>query len=166
MVTLRLQDGRKYRYSGFPKSDRKAMPAIFEETLANYRALGFAPEATQSRENLCNECFQVVPKARLECESCGTTFWAPTELAVRSLIFPSWGDFLMGHTMLAWFEVVGWLATVGVCVGLMLADNAARVPAIAFGLMIIAGSHATDAGITYSIAKKGLHTKKRGDQQI
>lgn len=167
MVNLRLQDGKKYRYSGFPKTDRKAMPQIFEDALQRYRELGFSPEVSQSREDLCGTCFQVVPKADRSCDGCGATFWSPGQLAVRSLVFPSWGDFLMGHTLLGVVEVFGWGSTLLIAFFIGTAGGGGggwEAWAVAIG--VIAFSHTVDAILTWNLAKKGLHTRTRGDTDL
>ena len=113
-MKLKLDDGRKMAFSGFPKVDRKMMVEVFEEAVDEYRETGFEPTSTQSMENLCSHCYDVVPKGEFECEGCEATYWKPSELAIRSLIFPSWGDFLMGHYLLATFELLGYF------IGLMI----------------------------------------------
>ncbi len=100
-LKLKLKDGKKFTFTGFPKLDRKAMPTIFQDALDDYRKLNFHPAVSQSRENLCSHCFQVVPKDRYVCRNCGSDFWTPKELALRSLVFPSWGDICMKHSELS-----------------------------------------------------------------
>jgi hypothetical protein len=162
-VRLSLRDGKKFSYSGFPKADRNAMPEIFRAAVDDYRAMGFQPTTTQSRENLCNHCFQVVPSGERHCDECGTTFWKPSQLAWRSLVFPSWGDFLMGHTMLGVFEIFGWLVTVLIAVSLITDKQAGDLSSTIAGVSVIAFSHTMDSLLTYSVARKGLHTRSRGN---
>ncbi len=163
-VALDLVDGTQLRFSGFRGTDRKQMPALFESALATYQQLGFNPQSTQSRENLCSHCLDVVPKAHYACGQCGQQFWKPSELALRSLIFPSWGDFLMGHTLVAVMEMLGygfsWLILL-VLIAAALADpGEALIVAVVFVFFLIV-EHAVDAGLTYFIAKKGLTPKGR-----
>ena len=46
-IQLKLRDRRKLQFSGFPKSDRKEMPQLFERAVEQYRALGFEPQCSQ-----------------------------------------------------------------------------------------------------------------------
>lgn len=160
-MELKLKDGRKMTFSGFPKADRKVMSEIFETTLNDYREKGFEPTTTQSMETLCSNCYETVPKDEFECESCGTTFWKPSQLAIRSLIFPSWGDFLMGHTMLACFELLGYLfGLVFLVIPMVLMLISGKRPEIITAISTLFAfflfAHGFDAIVTYTVARKGL----------
>jgi hypothetical protein len=157
-VSLVLKDRTKFNFTGFEKLDRKQMPEIFQQALASYQELGFAPQVTQSRENLCSYCYRIVPKDQYRCDACGGLFWTPAEVALRSLIFPSWGDFVTGHTSLAIVELIGYLFTWFIFVMLLLAALAADgelIGALVF-LVFILVEHVMDAVLTYFIARKGL----------
>ena len=155
VLDLKLDDGKSIRFTGFPKLDRKTMPKIFEEALETYRERGFEPDCSQSREDLCGSCFAIVPKGRFQCGKCGTTFWTPGQVAIRSLIFPAWGDMLLKHRMLACVELVG--LTVTWFVAYALADDGDYAEAA----LVIGLAHSIDAVVTYFIAKKGLHPSGR-----
>lgn len=160
-LVLNLNDGRKLTFGGFTKTDGATMPAIFEEALQTYRERGFQPATTQSQENLCSRCYECVPKGEYQCEQCGQQFWSPGQVALRSAIFPSWGDFLMGHAGLACFELVGYIFT---AIGLLIVIVAALqgvqpIEAVLFAMMSLAVVHGFDAFITYFVARKGLHPK-------
>ncbi len=159
MMDVKLHDGKKIRFSGFPKQDRKHMVEVFESALARYREAGFTPETSQSCENLCGHCFQVVPKDQYQCDGCSEEFWTPKELALRSLVFPSWGDFLMRHTVLAVFELMGYaLGWVFVIAAFMSEE----VGVALFSLLIfVVFAHAIDAAVTHAVAKKGLNPKRK-----
>ena len=165
-VQIKLKDGTALKFTGFPKLDRKAMPQVFEQALAGYRGANFNPQVTQSRENVCSHCCQVVPKDVYRCPQCGAEFWAPRDVALRSLVFPSWGDFLMRHTVPATMELVGYLFSWGFLALFVLVALAGGRPeeALGFGavlLFVIGMQHCIDATLTYFIAKKGLHPKVR-----
>ncbi|MEZ6129858.1 MAG: hypothetical protein R3C59_14340 [Planctomycetaceae bacterium] len=153
-VTLKLKDKSKYQFSGFPKTDRKTMPLIFEEAFQQYQALGFEPECTQSRENLCRQCFSVVSDGTFECTKCGSTFWTAKEIALRSLVFPAWGDLIMKHYPLAGMEILGYVLTWFVVVGLIHDGE------IGAALLVLLIAHSIDAAVTYTLARKGLYTKQ------
>lgn len=153
VVKLKLKDKKNITFSGFPKGDRKSMPAIFEEAMEGYRAKGFAPECSQSREDACGHCFTVIPKGTYECRKCHATFWKASEIATRSLIFPAWGDFIMKHNLLALVEILGYLFSWVIAAGAFARGD------IIFGVIILAFAHGFDALVTLLIAKKGLHTR-------
>lgn len=151
VLTLKLNDGRGLQFAGFSKLDKKSMPDIFEECLDTYRERGFDPDCSQSREDLCGRCFTVVPKGEFECPKCETQFWTPSQVAMRSLIFPAWGDFLLKHHLFAVFELFGIVFTWGIAV--TMASNGEYGPAV----MVVLLAHTIDAVITYFVARKGLH---------
>ncbi|MCG6156642.1 hypothetical protein [Rubinisphaera margarita] len=160
MLNLKLKDGKKLSFSGFSKSDRKEMPAIFQKALDRYRASGFNPASSQSLENLCSYCKDQVPVQTHTCDNCGATYWTPFQLAWRSFIFPSWGDFLMGHTSIAVLEMFGGIITwTTLLIGIKRwAETGNTLPLVlTFIAFVIA--HGVDAIITVRIAKKGLHPK-------
>lgn len=161
-LTLKLHDGRNMAFGGFTKTDGTAMPTIFEEALETYRQRGFRPQTTQSLENLCSHCFARVPKHEYECEQCDQEFWSPMQVALRSLIFPSWGDFLLGHTALAWWELLGYVISWFVIVTIALAEmqRGQLVVSVFFAGMVILIEHVVDAFVTYFVARKGLHPRK------
>ncbi|MAT15131.1 MAG: hypothetical protein CMJ46_07655 [Planctomyces sp.] len=149
-----LKDGKKLVYSGFPKIDRNKMREVFIEAYDNFESKGFDPEVTQSQERLCGHCFEVVPKGQYQCPSCTATFWTPTEVGVRSLIIPSWGDFVMGHYPIAIAELIGFALVLFVVTGAIM--NGDYLFAAFFFFM----ANVMDAIITAQIAKKGLHLKQ------
>lgn len=163
-VEVKLRDGLKLKFTGFPKTDRKSMPTLFEEVLETYRKAGVDPQVTQSRENLCTYCFDCVPKNEYTCGQCKAEFWRPGEVAMRSLVFPSWGDFVMKHTSLAIIELLGyavmWLIIISLWVSAISgADGMGLAGAAILSLIMLAFSHVPDAALTYYVAKKGLHPK-------
>jgi hypothetical protein len=161
-VFLKLRDGTKLRFSGFNKLDKNHMPMIFQEALATYRQLGFDPPATQSRENLCSFCMHVVPKDQYTCGVCGAEFWRPSAVALRTLVFPAWGDFVMRHYGLATFKLVTygiiWLALIDWIIE-SLRHAVPLGPVLIEVLFILAIEHGVFAFLTYYIAKRGLHPK-------
>ncbi|QDT08562.1 hypothetical protein [Planctomycetes bacterium K23_9] len=159
---LKLLDGSKFSYSGFKGHDKKAIPKVVEHARQEYATLGFTPQSTQSRETLCCQCVEVVPKETYQCGNCGQTFYKPTELALRSLIFPSWGDFSMGHTLLALIELAGYLLSWFIFAAAIVAainDPEAIGGAVVLGAFVVL-AHVLDAILTYYIAKKGLSPRK------
>lgn len=152
---LKMRDGKSWTFTGFPKLDRKAMPAIFQTALDDYQRLGFQPPVSQSRENLCSYCFQVVPKDRYVCQNCGAEFWRPKQLALRSLVFPSWGDFCMKHYGFATVELIGYVISWFVAISILSGPNPEE--GFFFLALIFIFEHPIDAILTYFVAKKGLN---------
>lgn len=163
VVELRLRDGKKLKFTGFPKSDRRAIPELIQKALESFRRHGFDPRVTQSMENLCSHCFNRVPKDEYACGGCGAEFWTPVSVAVRSLIFPSWGDFCMKHYVLAAAELVGsavaWTIAIATIVNGL--DNGGWIEGLFLAAMVLVFTHAADAVLTYVVAKKGLHPRGR-----
>ena len=161
-LNVKLRDGKSYAFTGFPRADRKAMPQVFEKSLEVYRERGFDPPVTQSRENLCTHCMNRVPKAEYTCGNCGATYWSPAELSLRSLAFPSWGDFLMGHWAFATVELLGyamlWLGIISVIMGTM--ENGNLIVGLIISVFLLAMAHLPDATLTFFMGKKGLYPKK------
>lgn len=162
---VKLRDGNKLKFTGFPKLDRKQMPLIFGQALQAYRERGFIPQVSQSRENLCSYCMERVPKKQYACRQCGAEYWTPKTIALRSLIFPSWGDFTMRHTGIAVVELLGYgLLWMSLIAGMTAAARDPDELAAFFVIVPIAlfFTHVPDALLTYFIAKKGLHPRRPG----
>lgn len=162
-LSVNLRDGKKLKFTGFPKLDRKQMGQVFEESIEAYRQAGFDPEVTQSMENLCSTCHAHVPKGEHECKGCGTTFWRPADVAARSLVFPSWGDIVMGHYTVAIIELIGYAFSWFIIAGLIAVglEEGNLTPALIVAAIILFFAHGVDAMITYAVAKKGLHPRSR-----
>ena len=162
-VVVKLRDRKTLKFTGFPKLDRQQMPRVFEDALEAYRQMGFDPEVSQSQETLCGYCMERVPKAEYTCEHCGAEFWHPKTVALRSLVFPSWGDFIMGHTGIACMELLGYVFMwCMILVIVMGAKGAGDLPsALGISAMMLFFSHVPDACLTYFIAKKGLYPKRK-----
>lgn len=149
-----LKDGTTLNYSGFPKLDRKTMRQVFLDAYQLFEEKGFDPQVTQSREKLCGHCYDVVPKQDYVCESCGATFWKPSQIAIRSFLIPSWGDFVMKHYPIAFAELFGFF--------ILLVIIAAAISNGDYGFAVILFfiANGADAAITALIASKGLHLRK------
>jgi hypothetical protein len=158
-MTMKLKDKSKYVFTGFKGADRKQMPVIFQKISQEYSALDFHPQTSQSRENLCAICKQVVPKNTWHCETCGQVYWTPSEIARRSLVFPSWGDWIMGHNALAAVELFGYVFTWVGLIALGVMPGGSLPINIAIGVFSLLAAHGIDGAVTYAIAKKGLTAK-------
>jgi hypothetical protein len=161
VLKLKLRDKSAISFTGFPKLDRKAMPPIFQSALDRYHELGFEPPVSQSRENLCAECFQVVNKGRFVCQHCGAEYWKPMAVALRSLVFPSWGDFCMKHYGMAIMELIGYACSWFVAISLLTGPDP-EAGVVGAGLIFLL-EHPLDAAMTHAVAKKGLNPRRGPD---
>jgi hypothetical protein len=163
-VNLVLVDGTSLKFSGFEKLDRTQMPAVFEKALADYLVLGFNPIVSQSRENVCSHCFELVPKKQFDCGKCQAKYWQPGEIALRSLIFPSWGDFIMGHTWAAVMELIGymvtWIVVLAAVSSGLREGGSGIIAAMIVAAFFLGIAHIGDACLTYFVARKGLHPRR------
>ncbi|MCA9015253.1 MAG: hypothetical protein KDA77_07955 [Planctomycetaceae bacterium] len=150
---LFLRDGTKLIYTGIPIEDRDRMQETVQENRDLFRNKGFAPAVTQSREQLCGHCYDVIPPGVYECECCGATYWRPAEVGVRSLIFPSWGDFVMQHHMLAIMELFGFVLL------LWFTSAAFSEGKYGTGLTVFFMANLADALMSVQIATRALHLK-------
>ncbi len=158
VLSLKLSDKKTLKFTNFPSLDRKSMPPLFQAALDDYRAHGLTPMASQSKENLCCHCFQVVAKGDYLCNHCGTEYWTPKQLALRSLLFPSWGDICMRHYVMAFIELLGYLISWGIAVAGLVSPNPAEGWfTVAF---IFLFEHPIDAIMTYFVASKGLSHRR------
>lgn len=161
VLNLKLNDRKSLAFSGFNSRDRKVMPAIFEDAIEQYERLGFEPAVSQSRENLCSHCYHVVPKDEYVCRKCGAEYWRPRDLALRSLIFPSWGDICMKHYGIASLELFGYLFSWAYAAhAIQRHDTEGALYMLALIFLI---QHPLDAVVTYFVARKGLNPRKGPD---
>jgi len=91
-------------------------------------------------------------------------FWKPSEIALRSLIFPSWGDFIMGHYFVASIELMSYLFSWLVALGFVLESipKGEGLLSVMLSFLGLAFVHVVDYGLTYSISKKGLIPRSAG----
>ncbi len=111
----------------------------------------------------------MVPKGDKTCPKCGAEYWQPKEIALRSLLFPSWGDFLMRHYLLATLELIGYLISWIFIGAIVVAGAFSGDPEdLAIGLVILGiflvFTHIPDAILTYYIASKGLNRRRPPDE--
>ena len=163
-LTLKLEDDRNLTFGWFSRVERRTMKDLIQRERRKARASGLEPFTTQSREALCSSCFEVVPWGEFECEACGTTFWKPSELALRSLIFPSSGEFLLGHYLIVVLLLVYYFLGLLICVVpalIFMTGNQVTPVRLIGALVVIAAylvfAHAFAAAVTYMIARKGLN---------
>lgn len=167
-LVVKLKDGKTFKFAGFTGLDKKQMPMVFKAAAAIYQERGFDPPVSQSRENLCSYCCKVIPKGDVICHSCGAEYWKPRDVALRSLIFPSWGDFVMRHYIIAFVELIGyavWWFIVGTLIvhALTSGQPEAMIAALVGLGLLFAFAHIPDSILTYYIASKGLNRRRPPD---
>jgi hypothetical protein len=172
-VVVKLRDGKRFNFGGFTGGDRKQMPTVFRQVANSYKERGFDPRVSQSRENLCYYCFSIIAKNEFTCSHCGAEYWRPSQIAWRSLIFPSWGDFLMRHYLLAGAELFGytfgWITIIFLWLSVLNDPNKGGEDVVfALGVtgIILIPAHLTDAILTYYIANKGLNRRLPPDPDL
>ena len=162
-LKLKLKDKNGFKFKGFSSPDRGSMRRIVQSALENYRRLSFTPTASQSRENLCCRCFNVLSKGVFVCNQCGAEYWPPNQLALRSLIFPSWGELCMQHYYSALMELIIYLCSWAEAINVLMRDPKKGLALIAVSLPT---EHAFIAMITYAVASAGLHLRNSNSDQI
>lgn len=150
---FRLIDGTKMTFNDFPKQDRLSLRTVFQEVAELLKKADFDPAVSQSRENLCGNCFEVVPQPSYECEACGATFWTPAEMGFRCLIFPPWEDFVLKENRHAWNSLVTYLA----CQAMAFQILSQR--GFAYAWLILAISNACAALVALNQMIKGRYIK-------
>ncbi|WP_339736287.1 hypothetical protein [uncultured Gimesia sp.] len=153
-LTIALKDGGKLTVSTILKTEREAMLTAFQNAQKVLTEQGFDPSVSQSRENLCGNCLQVVPKDQYQCAACGATFWKPREIVSRYFLFPPWGGFVMKLYLMAAIHLAYLiLIMILISISLMRSDYG-------FPLMIIMVVYIKAAMNMWFIANNGLYQKK------
>lgn len=116
---FRLVDGTKLTFNDFPKQDQRALRTVFQEASELQKKTDFDPAVSQSKENLCGNCFEIVPKPAYECAACGATFWTPAEMGGRCLIFPPWEHIALKDYRRAWLDTGYYLGFQGMAFQLL-----------------------------------------------
>lgn len=148
-----LKDGRKLFCSRLTREELDRMEEVVLENCDLFRRKGFDPPVTQSREQLCGHCFDVIPQGEYECQSCGASYWKPAEVGVRSFVFPSWGDYVMQHDTLAFTELIGYLIL------LWFTTAAFSEGKYVLGVAVYLIANLADALLSVQIASRALHLK-------
>lgn len=154
VLKFELKDGSDLKISGITKTDQDSedSDSLDNENLQDEKNID--PPVSQSRENLCGNCLQVVPKDHYQCAACGATFWRPWEIVLRSLIFPPWGGFVMQlYLMAAIYLAYLIIIMIFVSIPLMRGDYG-----LAFMVLVVI--YVKAAMSTWFIARKGLILKK------
>ncbi|MBI3468856.1 MAG: hypothetical protein HY000_38115 [Planctomycetes bacterium] len=155
-IRLKLRDGTRLRFSGLRRGERQRVKGLIMQAAAVQQHMQFAPKVSQSRESLCSTCFQVVPRTVYTCAGCGTEYVAPKVAAIRSLLLPCLGNFMLGQRFLGMVELVIYAVTWIGFVARMAANPAQLPVALPFLCILLTMEHGLSGALTYSMAKKAL----------
>lgn len=169
---IRLQDGKKHKFQGVGRSERKFLHKFLSDAVRPIPAL--KGQKVDAPENLCRACHSVVAGHPDACPYCGAAFKPARTAALLSLIFPGLGGFYLGHRGFAVFEVLGaaffWFVLIIeplLAGGWMDQNTGDFYPLTAAGLLFssipLLVMHALDALMTRHFARKGHHLKNKGD---
>lgn len=157
---LNLKDGGKLSFQRFRERDRKMISSVSQDAGKLLKVNGIDPPVSQSRENTCGHCFEVVPKHEYECEACGATFWEPFEVGLRSFIFPSWGDFAMQDYSWAFGKLV---LTLSIWSGIAYALVNGE---FLYAVLVFVSTSLGDAVMTYNSAANARYLKQQPETVI
>nr|MCH9655050.1 hypothetical protein [Planctomycetota bacterium] len=65
---IRLKDSGKVRFHRFQDKDRKMISSVSLNAAKLLEDKGIDPPVSQSKENMCSHCFEVVAKHEFECD--------------------------------------------------------------------------------------------------
>ena len=156
-IGFTLRNGKKFKLSGIPRKDRKAIREFVAKKISATRAdapgLGI--------ENLCSKCGHRVMGYPERCNQCAQAFKSARKAGWLSFAFPGLGDLYLGHRWLGCFEIAGalfaWGAIVAPLAWLAFAENQSWMIPAAAALGVIVFVHGMDCWITRRMGFKGIH---------
>ncbi|WP_417388638.1 hypothetical protein [Gimesia sp.] len=149
-----FKDGTKLSLRDFPKQELPTLHDVFEKSSQRFQEQELDPTVSQSRENICGNCFKIVSNQGNHCEACGANFWSPFEIGIRSLFFPLWGSFTIRPFSFALAELSTYVVF-GLSVLVLEAKSNPVLVALMFVLF-----HMTASAVGYKLTAKGLYLKE------
>ncbi len=149
-----LKDGSKLKFNYFPWQDRQNFQPVYSEAAKKVEEEGLDPPVSQSRENLCSNCFATVPKEGYECEACGATFWTPFSLCLRGFIFPPAGSLVVRTRRAALIDMVLYFLILSYVIFLQAQGN------LTFAILMFVLTNGSYGDWMYKLAKRGLLLKE------
>jgi hypothetical protein len=150
---FKLKDKKKYTFTGMSKQDKAIVKEYVAEMIVRTKTEKFHMPQYQSRDNLCSNCCKPVPAKQYTCPLCSQEFITPWKPAVMSLVLPCLGDFYLGHTFLGVIELLVYVFTWFVLIGIIAEEGVGALPIVAVILLV---EHGLDSLLTLQMAKKGL----------
>jgi hypothetical protein len=156
-VGLLLRNGRKFKLTGVPGKDRKAIKKFVADRISETRAdapgLGI--------ENLCPKCGNRVMGFPDRCNQCAQAFKSARRAGWLSLAFPGLGDLYLGHRWLGGLEILGGLFAWGTIViplaWLALGGESSWLTPASAASGVFVFVHGTDCWITRRMGLKGIY---------
>ncbi len=163
-----LANGKKHRFSGMPKVDRKFLRDFLKDVVAGGGKAGSLGRKSDGLVHLCPHCFTGVPAWPVSCGDCGGGIKSARTAALLSLVFPGLGDCYLGHRGLAVMEMVGtgflWLVFVVLPLLGVAPEGEAEAPIDdahwIVTAVILGATHLIDSAVTHCFARKGHHPGK------
>lgn len=152
-VVFKLRDGKKYKFSGVPQRDRKALRSYVQEQVNRVEREEFSFPHYRSRDPLCPACSTPVAPGERQCSTCTEQFIDPKIPALMSLMLPCLGDFYLGHRFLGSIELITYIVIALYLISGLRDEGMTFLPVV---LITLAIEHGFDAIMTYYIAKKGV----------
>lgn len=153
-----LRDGKKLRFNDFPQQDRQTLDEVFAEAARRFEEEGLDPPVSQSKENLCSHCLEVVPQERYECDACGATFWTPFDLAIRSFLFLPLGIFAIRNTRVVVKEMLLYVLLLFIVVISQIQVS------VTFAIVTFVLTSASYGEWMYKLASRGLYLRERPEE--
>lgn len=160
-LTLKLRDGQTFKTIGITADDGKPILHAYKLGAAEFRRLGLSPNVSQSRENLCSECFNLVPKGEFQCAHCRCKFWTPSDVAQSYLVRPFWTLRQMQRSGLVVFDLMEELGAWGLAIAFV------SVGMIGMGIQVVGGhvvKKLMGAGAFYFQTSQGLYRRLDTDE--
>lgn len=155
-VCFKLDDGKKYKFTGMKKADRKNLREYMKTRLEQQVENRTEFPSFKARDALCPGCWTPTPPKLRACPHCEEEFIDPKIPGLCSLIIPGTGDLYLGHITLGIMELVGFGFVLLIIAGVVI-DNPSDWP---LGLLLLCIANGIDGAVTYHIAKKGYISKR------
>jgi hypothetical protein len=161
-----LANGKKHRFSGMPKADRKFLRDFLAGVVSGESTASLAKKS-DGLVHLCPHCFTGVPAWPLVCGDCGGGIKSARTAALLSLLFPGLGDWYLGHRGLAAMEMMGtaflwFVLVIAPLAGIETDEEPVPADSVywAVAAVLIGGTHLIDSALTHCFARKGHHPGK------
>jgi predicted Zn finger-like uncharacterized protein len=157
-LVLTRKKGKRRTFTGIKRALSKDIKAFIDAKIDPSASLDVD---AQSMENLCPSCYSPLAGGLSGCPECQAVFKSPRKAALRSLLLRGWGDIYLGHRFLGFFELLGSILIVAVCLNLLLSN---KQEDLIIGLVILLIYNGMDSLLSRHMAKKGYSLEKSQPQ--